>query len=188
MNNQSIDYLGYAIYAVIVVVWCIVGLYAAWYVNAGVRRSEETLAALQQTKDRDLETLIAKRRLQRERMLMFVEYAILAAGMVAAGLLFVPIDDMTLRPLLRPIIPALLIIGHILLGVHSYQIHIHHHELMNKLTAEILRKQLSQKTRHNVKDIAMTEIDNKTIAVAVVDHEGEDLHGPEHTTTRINVG
>lgn len=174
------DQLSYYIYGVIVALWCLIGIYATWYIRVGVRRSEKTLQALEeQAPDKKLECLIAKRRLEREKTLMWVEYALLSAGLVAGILLPVPLDSEWVRPLLRPVIPIALVIAHFLLARHSQQTHTHHHELLNKLTAEILKKQLEQKTRQHVKEVAVAEVDDQRIAVAIVDKG--DIYEPEHT-------
>lgn len=176
-----------SVYGILVIIWCLVGLYTTWYLSVGVQRSKATLnALLEQDPDAQFEILIARRRLERERVLMWAEWALLGAGIVAGILLPIPMDDDVIRPVLRLLFPLTLMTAHVLLGVHSYQIHKHHHELINKLTVELLRKQIEVKSKatSSIKDITVTDVDNTRLAIAVVDTAESD----HENTTLDNKG
>lgn len=179
------------IYVICLTAWIVAAVVTTIYMRKGLNRSAVTYKAIKDVPGKTIEKLIALRRLQREETLVRVEQLLLLAGVIAVALFFIPQDVGLVRDIIRAFLPISLVGAHIFLGLHTLYIHNHHHELMNKITAETLKQQLEDRRATKVKDVVITQVDEHQIAVAVM--EGDD-NGPTttttdtSTTTRTNMG
>jgi hypothetical protein len=175
------------IYIICLTAWILVALFTTIYMQKGLDRSDATYNSLKDVPNKVIEKLIALRRMQREKTLVRVEQLMFFAGVIAVILFFIPTDAGLIRDIIRAFLPISLVAAHVYLGLHTLYIHTHHHELMNKITAETLRKQLEERQASKVKDVVITQVDEHQIAVAVMQKEGEE-NGPTNTTVRTDLG
>jgi hypothetical protein len=163
------------------IVWLILGCVALWYITKGILRSYHIARFLQTEPNRELEHIIAVRRLEREENVLIVELILTGAGVVSV---FVPRPVVTeVQTFVSWVLPIAFILAHVFLVRLSYMTHAHHHEMMNKVSAMMLKRELATRLKAEklvptpiITEVAVAEIKSRKFAIALVDEHEETKH------------